>query len=82
MSCDQVSNVISLPISKRNTSNQNATTQEINVCGIGRWKEYRDGSGPTSVAWADDGPLANPALFGGYWVPWRDELGQPFATYR
>jgi len=49
---------------------------------FGRWKEYRDGSGPTSVAWADDGPLANPALFGGYWVPWRDELGQPLATYR
>ena len=29
----------------------------------------------------DDGPLADPALFGGFWAAWRDEQGQPYATY-
>ncbi|KAJ8607684.1 hypothetical protein CTAYLR_007299 [Chrysophaeum taylorii] len=32
--------------------------------------------------WRDDGPLADPALFGGTWRPWRDEDGLPLATYQ
>lgn len=43
---------------------------------------YRDISVPSeAVDFADDGPLADPALFGGYWMPWRDEMGVPYATY-
>jgi len=43
---------------------------------------YRDISAPSeAVDFADDGPLADPALFGGYWMPWRDEMGAPYATY-
>ena len=32
--------------------------------------------------WLDDGPLADPQLFGGIWTPWRDDLGMPYATYQ
>jgi len=40
------------------------------------------GQGTTStVAFQDDGPLCNPALFGGFWTSWRDESGLPYATY-
>lgn len=46
-----------------------------------KWKSYMDTSGPSSLQWLDDGPLSNPALFGGFWVPWRDEEGLPYATY-
>jgi len=43
---------------------------------------HRDISAPSeAVTFADDGPLADPALFGGYWMPWRDEMGVPYATY-
>lgn len=33
-----------------------------------------------SLRWEDDGPLADPANFGG-WVPWRDRDGDPLASY-
>lgn len=34
------------------------------------------------TVWRDDGPLANPALLGGTWRPWRDDDDLPLATYR
>ena len=33
-----------------------------------------------TLRWEDDGPLADPANFGG-WVPWRDRNGDPLASY-
>lgn len=36
---------------------------------------------PSSFRWSDDGPLANPSLFGGVWSPWRDAEGVPKAQY-
>lgn len=35
---------------------------------------------PPTMRWTDDGPLADPMSFGG-WVPWRDESGDPLASY-
>lgn len=46
-----------------------------------KWKTYTASSGPSSLQWLDDGPLSNPAFFGGFWVPWRDDEGLPYATY-
>ena len=31
--------------------------------------------------WQDDGPLASPYLFGGFWTEWRDSNDDPFAVY-
>ena len=48
---------------------------------LDEWKAYRDAMGPSGFSWQDDGPLANPDLFGGFWTSWRDEFGQPYALY-
>ncbi|CAM9985041.1 unnamed protein product [Discosporangium mesarthrocarpum] len=40
----------------------------------------KENSVPTDFLWADDGPLADPANFGG-WLPWRDDDGTPLALY-
>lgn len=45
-----------------------------------RWAQYRAEMVASTFAWADDGPLADPALFDGVWAPWRDAAG-PRATY-
>ena len=45
-----------------------------------RWAQYRSEMVESTFAWADDGPLADPALFDGVWAPWRDKAG-PRATY-
>ena len=45
-----------------------------------RWAQYRSEMVESTFAWADDGPLADPALFDGVWAPWRDRAG-PRATY-
>lgn len=42
-------------------------------------KADRESVAPT-LRWEDDGPLADPASFGG-WVPWRDRDGDPLASY-
>lgn len=42
-------------------------------------KADRESVAPT-LRWEDDGPLADPANFGG-WVPWRDRNGDPLASY-
>jgi hypothetical protein len=50
---------------------------------LNQWAAYRDAALPSEAAlsFADDGPLADPSLFGGYWASWRDEAGVPYATY-
>ena len=42
-------------------------------------KADRESVAPT-LRWEDDGPLADPANFGG-WVPWRDRNGDALASY-
>lgn len=37
-------------------------------------------SAAPTLRWMDDGPLADPASFGG-WIPWRDSNGDPLASY-
>ena len=32
-------------------------------------------------AWQDDGPLASPDLFDGFWTTWRDTDNHPLAVY-
>jgi hypothetical protein len=54
----------------------------VNIALMDQWKTYRDAAGPSSLKWEDDGPLANPSLFGGFWAAWRDDQGVPYATYR
>lgn len=49
---------------------------------LAEWAELRDSTPPSTEIWLDDGPLANPALFGGVWGPWRDDTGVPLATYK
>lgn len=46
-----------------------------------RFDEYKRQAAPSTFAWEDDGPLANPANFGGYWAPWRDGDDEPMAHY-
>ncbi|KAJ8604154.1 hypothetical protein CTAYLR_008573 [Chrysophaeum taylorii] len=46
-----------------------------------RWAEYQREAAPSTFAWEDDGPLANPDNFGGVWAPWRDADSQPNARY-
>mmetsp|Transcript_17600 Transcript_17600/g.22876 ORF Transcript_17600/g.22876 Transcript_17600/m.22876 type:complete len:462 (-) Transcript_17600:162-1547(-) len=55
--------------------------KQIEIALMDKWKEYTEKSGPSSMEWLDDGPLTDPSLFGGFWVPWRDEEGLPYATY-
>jgi arylsulfatase I/J len=59
----------------------NADFKQVQIALLDAWKMYRDAAGKSDVAFADDGPLADPALFGGYWAAWRDELGLPYASY-
>jgi arylsulfatase A-like enzyme len=47
-----------------------------------RWDELEAAAAPTSFSFVDDGPLANPSLFGGFWDSWRvEESGEPRALY-
>ena len=46
-----------------------------------RIDEFKIASEPSSFAWQDDGPLANPALFDNLWGPWRDTNGDPKAFF-
>mmetsp|Transcript_13209 Transcript_13209/g.19766 ORF Transcript_13209/g.19766 Transcript_13209/m.19766 type:complete len:693 (-) Transcript_13209:3728-5806(-) len=45
------------------------------------WARFQAQAVPSTFAWEDDGPLADPALFNGFWAPWRDGDGQPKAHY-
>mmetsp|Transcript_74201 Transcript_74201/g.211767 ORF Transcript_74201/g.211767 Transcript_74201/m.211767 type:complete len:679 (+) Transcript_74201:101-2137(+) len=45
------------------------------------WADYVADVPSSTEEWVDDGPLADPAHFGGYWTPWRDESGIPYAIY-
>ena len=46
-----------------------------------KWAEFQTIAVPSSFAWEDDGPLADPALFDGIWAPWRDDDDRPRASY-
>jgi hypothetical protein len=64
----------------------NEDFKQVEIALMDKWKVHRDamdaGSAvPSTVAFQDDGPLCNPALFGGSWAAWRDEEGIPYATY-
>ncbi|KAJ8602785.1 hypothetical protein CTAYLR_002591 [Chrysophaeum taylorii] len=48
---------------------------------LAKWDELKNLSRPSTELWLDDGPLADPALFGGVWTPWRDDQNYPYATY-
>lgn len=48
---------------------------------VKKWASFEREAVPSSFAWADDGPLANPELFGEMWAPWRDSEGSPKALY-
>lgn len=54
---------------------------EIREEMLAKWREFVEGVPSSTEEWVDDGPLADPKHFGGYWTPWRDESGIPFATY-
>lgn len=45
------------------------------------WRRYQSEAAPSSFAWEDDGPLADPSLFVGFWGPWRDNDNVPLASY-
>lgn len=45
------------------------------------WAKFQLESAPTTFMWADDGPLADPDLFGGMWDAWRDGDNTPKAQY-
>lgn len=55
---------------------------EIQEDCLAKWQDYANSVPSSTEAWVDDGPLADPKNFGGYWTPWRDESGIPFATYQ
>jgi hypothetical protein len=60
----------------------NEDFRQIEIALMDKWKVFRDLAGPSStISFQDDGPLCNPALFGGSWASWRDEEGVPYATY-
>ena len=46
-----------------------------------RWASWQQEAQPSSFAWEDDGPLADPALFDNMWAPWRDGDDTPKAHY-
>lgn len=47
-----------------------------------RLDKLRMAAVPSTEQWTDDGPLADPQLFGGVWSPWRDDQNLPYATYQ
>jgi hypothetical protein len=47
----------------------------------GKWAAWQREAVPSTFAWEDDGPLADPALFGNMWAPWRDGDDTPKAHY-
>ncbi|KAH8047343.1 sulfuric ester hydrolase [Aureococcus anophagefferens] len=55
---------------------------DVKATILEKWAELRDSTPESTEIWLDDGPLADPALFGGVWTPWRDDLGMPYATYQ
>jgi len=59
----------------------NGDFRQVEIALMDAWKGYRATAAASTLAWADDGPLADPKLFGGFWAAWRDELGMPYATY-
>ena len=46
-----------------------------------KWASWQQEAQPSTFAWEDDGPLADPALFGSVWAPWRDGDDTPKAHY-
>mmetsp|Transcript_38754 Transcript_38754/g.89302 ORF Transcript_38754/g.89302 Transcript_38754/m.89302 type:complete len:662 (+) Transcript_38754:70-2055(+) len=46
-----------------------------------KWGQWKLEAAPSTFMWADDGPLADPALFGGMWDSWRDGDNTPKAQY-
>ena len=55
---------------------------DVKAMILDKWAELRDSTPESTEIWLDDGPLADPQLFGGIWTPWRDDLGMPYATYQ
>ena len=47
---------------------------DVRVEMLDKWAEYTDSVPSSTEEWVDDGPLADPDHFGGYWTPWRDEF--------
>lgn len=47
-----------------------------------RLNKLRSAAIVSTEQWTDDGPLADPRLFGGVWSPWRDDQNLPYATYQ
>uniref|UniRef100_A0A7S3JYB2 Sulfatase N-terminal domain-containing protein n=1 Tax=Aureoumbra lagunensis TaxID=44058 RepID=A0A7S3JYB2_9STRA len=56
--------------------------QQIKDSMLTKWEELRQITPRSTELWQDDGPLADPANFGGIWTPWRDDMGYPYATYQ
>lgn len=46
-----------------------------------RWADMQGTMVSSNEEWKDDGPLADPALYGGTWSPWLDDAGMPYALY-
>ena len=46
-----------------------------------RWAQYRSEMVESTFAWADDGPLADPALFDGMWAPGATARGRARPTW-
>ena len=50
---------------------------EVQAMMLDKWAELESLNPDSNELWLDDGPLADPANFGGVWTPWRDEAGVP-----
>jgi len=59
----------------------NADFAEVQQKLEASWAKFQLESAPTTFMWADDGPLADPSLFGGMWDAWRDGDNTPKAQY-
>lgn len=59
----------------------NAAFAAVQAELLAKWDEYIETVPESTEEWVDDGPLADPEHFGGYWTPWRDTSGIPYATY-
>jgi len=46
-----------------------------------KWASFETESVDSTFKWEDDGPLADPELFGGVWTAWRDGDDVPKAQY-